>query len=313
VTADDDAEQQALGRLLDAVFEFACERRVDELIAVEPLAARVLAAIDTAATPSRLERLMARFVVPARQRALERAQKSALPFGAWLPEPARDAIAALLAHPAPIPRALVDKVVADEHVRESVRAMLYEALQNFIQKAFSVAPGGRGLRGVIGFGARAAGGLFGGIGEELQRHLEERVRDFVDSGVKIIQQQVVQRVVSEDTARLIGKRRRAIFLDLLKQPESEAARLAKGVPFAALDALVPSIVVHNLARQEVRAALRDEIAAVVAELSTQTIGELLDELGLRQAVREALQAHGLPLVLAFIASPQFARLQTPAV
>jgi hypothetical protein len=269
---------------------------------------RLLAAVDAAAEPSRVARAVERLAKPLRARVLDRLRASSLPLGVWLPEPVRDAIAMLLAHPAPIPRALVDKVVADEHVRESARAMLQEALSSFIHKAFSVTPGGRGLRGMIGLGARAAGGLFGGIGEEIQRQLEERVRDFVDGGVAMLQKRVAQQLTSEDTARQLGKRRRAIFLDLLKQPESQLARWTKRTPWDALDAMVPAIVAHNLARAEVRAALRDELAAVVAELSTQTIGELLDELGLRQIAADAVRAHGLVLGRVFVTSPEFARL-----
>jgi hypothetical protein len=291
----------ALTQFLDAAFAFACQRRVGEFVDVD----RLIAAVDVAAEPSRLARLVARFVAPARARALDRLRASSLPLGVWLPDPVRDALAALLGQPAPIPRALVDKVVADEHVRDSARAMLQEALSSFIHKAFAVTPGGRGLRGVIGLGARAAGGLFGGIGEEIQRQLEERVRDFVDGGVLSLQQRVAQKVTSSDTARLLGKRRRAAFLELLKEPESQIARFTRRVPWDALDALLPAVIAHNLGRAELRAALREEIAAVVGELSTQTIGELLDELGLRAAAAEAVRAHGLPLARAFLASPEF--------
>ena len=297
-------DDAALTRFLDAAFAFACQRRVAELVDVD----RLLAALDTAAEPSRVARLVARLGAPARARVLERLRASSLPLGVWLPDPVRDAILAMLAQPAPIPRALVDKVVADEHVRDQARTMLQEALSSFIHKAFSVAPGGRGLRGVIGLGARAAGGLFGGIGEEIQRQLEERVRDFVDGGVGMMQKSVAQRLTSEDTARLLGKRRRAIFLDLLTQPESQLARFVKKTPWDALEAMIPALVAHNLARAEFRAALRDEVAAVVAELSQQTVGELLDELGLRAHAAEAMRHHGLPLLQAFLASPEFSAL-----
>jgi hypothetical protein len=297
-------DDAALARFLDAVFAFVCERRVAEFVDVD----RLLVAVDAATAPSRTARMVERLVKPMRVRVLDRLRASSLPLGVWLPDPVRDALAAMLAEPAPIPRALVDKVVADEHVRDSARAMLQEALSSFIHKAFSVTPGGRGLRGVIGLGARAAGGLFGGFGEEIQRQLEERVRDFVDGGVGMMQQRVAQKLTSDDTARLLGKRRRAAFLDALGQPESILARLTKKTPWAALDAMVPAIVAHNWARAEVRGHLRDEVAAVVAELSTQTIGELLDELGLRALVGEAVRAHGVPLARAFVSSPQFASL-----
>jgi hypothetical protein len=74
---------------------------------------------------------------------------------------------------------------------------------------------------------------------------------------------------------------------------------------------LPSVVAHNLARAEVRAALREELAAAVAELTQQTVGELLDELGLRALAREAMRAQGLPLARAFVASPAFAAALAP--
>ncbi|HWE27717.1 MAG TPA: hypothetical protein VHB97_06925 [Polyangia bacterium] len=297
-------DDAALTKFLDAAFAFACQRRVGEFVDIE----RLLAAVDVAAEPSRVARLVARFAAPMRARVLERLRASSLPIGVWLPDPVREAIAALLAEPAPIPRALVDSVVADEHVRDSARAMLQEALSSFIHKAFSVTPGGRGLRGVIGLGARAAGGLFGGIGDEIQRQLEERVRDFVDGGVGMMQKSVAQRLTSAETARLLGKRRRAMFLALLAQPESQLARFVGKTPWDALEAMIPAVIAHNLPRAELRAALREEIAAVVTELSATTIGELLDELGLRAQATEALRAHGLPLARAFLASPEFSAL-----
>jgi hypothetical protein len=54
--------------------------------------------------------------------------------------------------------------------------------------------------------------------------------------------------------------------------------------------------------------VREEIAAAVAELSKQTIGELLDELGLRALVKEASRAHLLPLARDFMASQHFHRI-----
>ena len=186
--------------------------------------------------------------------------------------------------------------------------MLQEALQSFIHKAFSVTPGGRGLRGMIGLGARAAGGLFGGIGDEIQRQLEERVRDFVDGGVGMMQKSVAQRLTSADTARLLGKRRRAMFLALLAQPESQVERFVKKTPWDALEAMIPAVIAHNLARAELRAAMRDEVAAVVAELSTQTVGAVLDELGLRAQVRDWLHTHGLSLAREFLVSSEFSAI-----
>ena len=99
-----------------------------------------------------------------------------------------------------------------------------------------------------------------------------------------------------------------MFLEILGQPESQLAGFVKKTPWDALEAMIPAVIAHNLARAEFRAALRDEVTAVLAELSTQTIGELLDELGLRAQVGEWIHAHAQPLVTAFLASPELSAL-----
>src|SRR5262245_58509802 len=133
-------ENPLLGALLDAAFHFVCTRRVGELIDAE----HVLVMLDHAATATRNERWLARLFAPARERLLARASASSEKLGTWLPESAKAALSDLLGQPAPIPREIIDQVLASERVREDVRAMLKETLESFIAKAFAVAPGGRG-------------------------------------------------------------------------------------------------------------------------------------------------------------------------
>jgi hypothetical protein len=68
---------------------------------------------------------------------------------------------------------------------------------------------------------------------------------------------------------------------------------------------MPAIVAHNLAREEVRAALREELALVVAELSKESIGVHLERAGLKEHVRAAVRSRGVPLGRAFLATPVF--------
>ena len=88
-------DDAALTQLLDAAFAFACNKRVSDFVDVDKL----LAAADAAAEPSRIARFVSRFAAPARARILERLRASSLPLGVWLPDPVRDAIAALLGQP----------------------------------------------------------------------------------------------------------------------------------------------------------------------------------------------------------------------
>jgi hypothetical protein len=179
---------------------------------------------------------------------------------------------------------------------------------------------GLGIRDALGWGARAAAaagkGLLGGIGGEIQKQLQDRVRDVVDGSMAMVQARIADRLASDETARTLGAARRRAFLGLLEMTEADAAKSVRRTPFDKLDSLVPKVIAHNLARAEVREVVRDEIRAVVAELARQTVGELLDEAGLRDAARAALHAHGLPIARALAQTPGFqafwAKVATPA-
>src|SRR5438552_19091519 len=114
---------------------------------------------------------------------------------------------------------------------------------------------------MIGLAGAAGRGLFGGIGEEIQRQIEERLKELVDSGVSLLQHRVAQKLASDETAQQLGRRRRRMFLDLLKQPESELAHTVERTPHAVIEAMIPPIVMHNLGREEFVRALREEISA----------------------------------------------------
>lgn len=287
--------------LLDAAFAFGCTRTMGELVDVD----QILRAVDAVAEPTRSAHLLQRFVAPARARLIERAQKSELLLGAWIPEPMQKLIADFLGRPAPIPPRIIDEVVKSERVREAVKQMLEESLKNVIDRAFNAAPGGRGLRGLAGLAGKATSGIFGGIGEQVQKAIEDRLRDTMDVGVQIVQKRLAQRMAAEETARMIGVRRRQIFVEALKMKEADVGKTLGEVQWPMIDGLGPPLFAHNVARAEVRDAVKAEVAAVLAELSSQTIGELLDELGMRELARDTLRTRGLPLMRAFLSSSEW--------
>lgn len=303
----DTLDDAALTALLDLGFEFGCQKRLGDLVDV----ARILEGIDLVASPERLARLHQRIVAPQRGRLLARAKASDVELGAWIPAMAVEPIADLLGAPVPLPPKMVDDMVASEQVRDEVRAMLSDTLSGFVKKAFGGESSGGAptLGSMLGRGARTFGalgkGLLGGLGDELQRQLQDKVRDFVDGSVAALQERIAKKLKSEETAKALAKRRRAGFLKLLKKKESEAVAPLADVPFPAIDALVPLLVHHNLGRAELRAVVGEEVAAVVAELSTQTIGELLDELGLRAHAKATLHATLLPIVREVVATEPF--------
>ncbi len=299
-----DLDDALLLEFLDLAFDFVCERRLAEMVDPD----RILPALDKATEPARVARWQARLFNPQRERLIERGRKSVLTLGAWLPDDVTQTLAQMLGAPARIPRKMVDELVASEQVRENVKSLLQESLSSFVTKALgsdteaegaaSGASGGR-LRGALGWGARAVAGagrgLMGGLSGELQKQLQDRMRDFVDSSVAGLQQKLAERLTSEDTAKAIGLQRKRAFLTALKRKESDSAAGLAKAPHATIDPLIPKLVAHNVARAEVREAIVAEVRASLEELSKQTIGELLEEAGLRDESRAALRAHGLPL------------------
>lgn len=281
---------------LDDVFIFSCGRRIGDAVDTE----RVMVGIDAALRLDRVARFHQRFVVPARTRLLDQATKSQLPLARWLPAPVTDVLKAALGQPVKIPRWVIDEIVTSEAVRDEVRDLLEETLTELIRKAFTA-----GTVGVFGWGARAAGaatrGILGGVGDELRRGLEDRMRELLGGAVAMAQKRIARKLAAKETARDLGKRRQRAFKQLLKKTEAEVARLAAEVPFPVIDAATAPVVRHNLDRDEVRAALRGEIAAVLAELERQTVGELLDEYGLRELVQTTVRERGAPLVREFLA------------
>lgn len=293
-------DDAALEKLLDLLFDFACTRPLSDFVDPE----QVLPALDEALRPDRVKDFQQRIGRPARERLLKRADESALTMSAWLPKEVADDLDARLGRPAKIPQSMIDEVVTSEKVREAVRATLSEALTNFVAKATGGdTAAGQGIRGAIGFAKSKGMGLLGGIGEEIQKRMQERIKDFVDSSVASVQRRIGERLSSDDTAKELGKQRQRAFRKFLQTKEPDVAKAIRRSEPDVVDAEVPAIVAHNLARTEVRDALRDEVGRAIAELSKEPVGAHLERAGLKDRARAAWKAHGVPLARAFIATP----------
>jgi hypothetical protein len=299
---------EQLRELAYLAFDHLCQQRVSGFLSVE----QILEAIDKGCEPERVKRFQQRYVQPQRARLIERAKKSTIKLGAWLPDQARDEIAAMLGQPAPLPKRWVEDAVASERVRDEVKSMLHDTLTGFVSKATAglgeatpPAVGGAIGRLTKNFAA-ASKGILGGLGDTIQKQLQEKVRDFVDGSVTAIQRRIADKLTSDETAAQMGKRRRKTFLQALEWDEAKVARWVEKQHNEKIEALLPTIVQHNAARAELRDAVKEEVAAVLAELETQTLGELLDELGLRAWARQGTAQAGVPLLREFLASGGFA-------
>ena len=277
-----DAPDADLLALLDDSFERLCAQPVETFLDPEG----ALATLDLLGDPERVAGFNERVMVPLRDRLLDRAAKSDVKLRDWLPDEAAARIVERAGRPRPLPPKMVDELVASERVRDGVKATLTESLTSFVQKASAgggaAAVGGGMLRGALSFGAKAAGKMLGGVGEEIQRQLMDRVGDFVDGAMSNVQQRIAERLKSEETSRALGKRWGAGVAKALEGTEANGAKRLRRVAWAEIDAMAPAVVAHNAQRAALRAALAEELVAVGADLAGETVGSLLDAAGLRE-------------------------------
>lgn len=271
------------------LFEALCARPIPELIEVD----RALDALDAALAPERVRAWSERLWIPLRQRVIARMAASEVRLGEYLPEARRAKVLERAGRPAPLPRAMVDELVSSEKTREAVRGMINDTLTSFIQKASGAlsdvgksSQGGGALRGAFGLGARVAGSVLGGIGEEVQSRLMDRVKDHLDGAVANVQSRIGERLRSEETAKALGKRRQRAVERLLDTTEARAVRDAEKVPWGELDEGTPALIAHNLQRPAFRDALRDDLGWITEQLRDETLGSLLDGMGLREHAAE---------------------------
>ena len=276
-----DAPDADLLALLDDSFERLCAQPVG--VFIDP--AEALTALDLLADPERLAHWNARLGVPLRDRLMDRAAKSEVKLKDWLPAEATARIVERAGRPKPLPTKVVDELVASERVRAEVKATLTEALTSFVQKASAgggaAAVGGGMLRGALSFGAKAAGKMLGGVGEEIQRQLMDRVGDFVDGAMANVQQRIADRLKSDETSKALGKRWGAAVAKALEGTEANGAKRLRRVAWAEVDAMAPAVVAHNAQRAALRATIAEELVAVAGDLEGETVGSLLEALGLR--------------------------------
>jgi hypothetical protein len=291
-----DAPDAELTALLDDSFERLCAQPIGAFL--DP--ATALAILDQLADPARIVHWNERLWIPLRDRLIDRAAKSDVTLRDWLPPAAAAKLVDRAGRPRPLPAKMVDELVASERVRDGVKATLTEALTTFVQKASSgggaAAVGGGMLRGALSFGAKAAGKMLGGVGEEIQRQLMDRVGDFVDGAMANVQQRIAERLKSDETARALGKRWGAAVAKALDGTEAQGARRLRRVAWAEVDATAPAVVAHNAQRAALRATIAEELVALGGDLAGETVGSLLDAAGLRELVHAQWRTVGAAMM-----------------
>lgn len=210
----------------------------------------------------------------------------------WLPGEAPDRLKDLLETAQAKDSDATLKVLDHEAMRGLVRKVLRETLSNFVKKLRSPVSDSRLLSGVR---KRASGvrkragrltsaprklmgglgdGMMGAVSEEMERQMQRRVGDFVDSAVGGVMRRIADHVTDPSHQGQFGEMRAAVLDMALDTPSKDAARYLGTVDRDALAAFVAAeisgLVGSELLRERIEQLCEDELDG------EPTLGEYLD-------------------------------------
>jgi hypothetical protein len=232
---------------------------------------------------------------------------------------ALDAARAALALPWSPSAKLTQQVLAHPALHELVRAVLSEVLTGFVERIRRVDQGvlgglggraadrgGRLLGGFMGGLSHAADGLLGAARDELTRALDQRVGEFLGGATEQSVQLMAAWIADPAHAPELAAMRLGVLDTLLDTPAAAWAEETRAIPTEAVfapwwDALLRTLEDPALAEQIAQA-----VALVDALAPDPTLGGALDELGLREAAREACVEALAPHARRVVGSDAFA-------
>jgi hypothetical protein len=196
----------------------------------------------------------------------------------------------LTARPVRLDPTFLQGLVEQEAVRHLLRTVVEDSIHRFVQSFKTLGPaGGRGL--------------LGKFAAQVETQLQRAAALFVQSSMDQLLKLLARTLSTEDSARRLGRLNRAGFEALLKVESVDLLRAVHRLPLDDLLSLIPHVLLHNVQRAEIRRAILEEAAAVLAVEGTRTLAELLDEES-GKAWRQTFVETGAPLLKEFMRSDQ---------
>lgn len=214
-------------------------------------------------------------------------------------------------------RALVLTVLDRPPVRSLARALLLDVLIEFSRKVSApvtenrIAKGFSGLARFAADQARSSGGALGGLAgalsDEIERQVEKRARDFADSALSGIFQQLADALTDPGRASEQAEMRVALLDGVLGLPLEKLGRELTRADVPGGVALVRKALTQWLASGDAAAELERWLTRVMERDGKRPVREILGPLGLldtfQKLGRESLRERLGPVV----ASEPFAR------
>ena len=211
-------------------------------------------------------------------------------------------------------RKLVLTLIDRGPTRELVRQLLLDAVLEFGRRASAPVAGmARGLGSLAKMAgdrvkARSGslGSLVGAVSDEVERQLEKRATEFVDSALAGVFGQIADAVSDPRRASEAAELRIAFFDGALELTGPQLARELANLDVAGGTEILRAGLERWLATPASEAQLKDFLALVVHQQPEKTLGEVLAEVGLLEVTRAFGSEQLAPRIRAIAASPECA-------
>lgn len=259
----------ALAKLVDLTSDHVLDQPLCALVDVDWLAERITHGIATWSRSEQTEQWIRMRVTELREKTPEGRLSD------HIPTEVSDPLKELVQRPFVPDRAIIGRLLGHKAVESLVRELLVGTLHSFAQKLKPNVPGSSRLRGL----KRVGDGVLGGLGSVLEGQAESRVRDFVDTVMSQVMNQIADYICNSSNADAFGRFRGHLLSQLLETPLSDLDR--------ELDKLDPDDLVRTAtaiaralsAREELQDEIRQLIQTVVDEAGTTTLRDHLAEAG----------------------------------
>ena len=288
-------EGGALARLVDLTSDHILDQPLSLLVDVPWVAERVTEGLAAWSQSDQTE-------IWIRDRVTELREKTPQGrLGDHIPAEVSDPLKALVERPFVPDRAIIGRLLGHRAVESLVRELLIGTLQSFAQRLKPSVPSSSRLRGL----KRVGDGVLGGLGSVLEGQAESRVRDFVDTVMSQVMNQIADYICNPNNADAFGRFRGHLLAQVLETPLSDLDR--------ELDKLDPDDLVKTgtaIARAlSAREGLHDEIVqviqAVVDEAGDTSLREHLAQAGVKDEWHTEVRSKITLSAQAFIATDEF--------
>ena len=288
-------------RLASGVVDHLLSRPLAELIDPGWLAELVVAVLEATVDNAQTEAWL---------RARVTAMRGRIPAGnlrARMPGDVVRPLHRLLSRPYAPDRLLVRRLLRHEAVERLLKDTLLGAIQGFAQRLrppVPIAPGLGRLRD--SFGAGMKDGLLGGLSHELERQAEVKAREFVDSALQSVMDEVATHLTDPAHAPRYGAWRGYLLDTVLDTPLQTLAKEADKLDLDEVVATTRAVGQAIVRRPELTDEIRRGLEVLGREAGQTTVASALAEGGLTESAwRPSLERMMVREARAFADTPAF--------